>query len=227
LNNHLVGGDTQKKVRNAGTKTNISTMLPRYEASKRVFDISDIAMEKEDVLGPVYYKQLSDGEHQFLHVIGAMILLDSDGVLFLLDEPETHLNPEWRSHFVNTLNECMKTKYKKREQEVILTTHSPFIVSDCKREKVFVFEKKGKDNKVKLPKNPEDETYGTSIEMIYWKIFGKHQTISKMALSELEIIKEKILNNKIGRKEAIQSLLKFGNSMERMEIVELLKKRDK
>ncbi len=225
LNTYLIGVDTQREVKNADIGTNISAMLPKYEARKRLFHISDITLKKRGVKKPVYYRQLSDGEHQFLHVIGAMILLDSYGILFLLDEPETHFNPEWRSQFVSILNECMETKDRRREQEVLLTTHSPFIVSDCRKEKVFIFKKKGKDNKIKPPKNPDFETFGTSIEMIYWNIFGKHETISQMALTELNKIKVKIENNQIGRKEAIKSLLKFGNSMERMKIVELLKKK--
>lgn len=222
LNNYLVGGDTQGNVLKAGLGANISAMLPKYESRKKLFYISDIAFTKEKTKDPVFYNQLSDGEHQFLHVIGTMILLDSEGILFLLDEPETHFNPEWRSQFVSILNECTRKEKNRRQQELLLTTHSPFIVSDCKREKVFVFDKKGKDNKVKLPKNPEDETYGTSIEMIYWKIFGKHQTISKMALNELNEIKNKIIKKEISKVNAARELLKFGNSMERMNITKLL-----
>ena len=222
LNTHLVGGDTQREIKNADIGTNISTMLPRYESSKRLFYISDIALKKRGVKRPVYYKQLSDGEHQFLHVVGAMILLDRDGLLFLLDEPETHFNPEWRSQFVSILNECMETRDKRRKQEVLLTTHSPFIVSDCKKEKVFIFEKKDKHNKVQLPKNPQSETYGSSIEMIYWEIFGKHETISKMALDELNEIKNKIIKKEISKVNAARELLKFGKSMERMNVTKLL-----
>lgn len=223
LNNYLVGGDTQRNVLKAGLGANISEMLPKYESRKKLFYISDIAFIKEKSKNPVFYNQLSDGEHQFLHVIGTMILLDSEGILFLLDEPETHFNPEWRSQFVSILNECTRKETNHRKQELLLTTHSPFIVSDCKKQRVFIFKRKDKNNKVKIPKNPENETYGRSIEMIYWEIFGKHETISKMALNELTNIKNKIINRKISKKEAIKALLNFGNSMERMQIVKLLK----
>jgi len=222
LNNYLVGGDTQRQVLKADLGTNISSMLPKHEANKRLFYISDLAFRKHGTKKPIYYNQLSDGEHQFLHIVGAIILLDSEGALFLLDEPETHFNPDWRSQFVSILNECTSTDEIHRKQEIILTTHSPFIVSDCKTDKVFIFDKKGKDNKVKPPKNPDFQTYGTSIEMIYWNIFGKHETISKMALDDLKKIKEKIINGQISKEAAAKELLKFGNSMERMNITKLL-----
>jgi len=215
LNTHLVGGDTQREVKNADIGTNISTMLPKHEASKRLFYISDIALIKNGVKKPVYYKQLSDGEHQFLHVIGAMILLDSDGVLFLLDEPETHFNPEWRSQFISILNECIDTKNRRREQEIILTTHSPFIVSDCKPEKVFKFFRDLKTQKVDF-EQPRFNTYGASINKITSQLFKKKETISNLVLEEFRDIKKKFDNHTLTQKEASSKLEKFGESIEKM-----------
>ncbi|MGD1844392.1 MAG: hypothetical protein ACFB10_03250 [Salibacteraceae bacterium] len=40
---------------------------------------------------------MSDGEHQFNQIIGTMMLLETPGCLLLLDEPDTHFNPKWRS----------------------------------------------------------------------------------------------------------------------------------
>ena len=215
LNTYLVGGDTQREVKNSKIGTNISTMLPKYEASKRLFYVSDIALKKRGVNKLVYYKQLSDGEHQFLHVIGAMILLDSDGVLFLLDEPETHFNPEWRSQFVSILNECMETKDQRREQEVILTSHSPFIVSDCKPEKVFRFFRDKKTQKVDF-EQPNFNTYGASINQITSKLFKKKETISNLVLEEFKTIKNRFDNSELNKEEASAEMRRFGESIEKM-----------
>ena len=215
LNNHLIGGDTQRDVLKADMGTNISAMLPRHEEKKKIFHISSIALKKTGVRTPVYYEELSDGEHQFLHVIGAMILIDSDGVLFLLDEPETHFNPEWRSKFVSILNECMDTKDKRREQEVVLTTHSPFIVSDCKPEKVFRFYRDSKTRKVNF-EQPDFNTYGASINKITSQLFKKKETISNLVLDEFKAIKKKFDNDKLTKEEASVELERFGESIEKM-----------
>jgi restriction system-associated AAA family ATPase len=223
LNNHLIGAKTQKQIREGDIKTNISALLPKHEEIKKIFNISDIAFKKEGFKEPIYYKQLSDGEHQLLHVVGMMLLVDRVGVLFLLDEPETHFNPDWRSKFVSILNECVQNENGLREQEVILTTHSPFVVSDCKKEKVFIFNKE--NGYVTEPKNPDFQTYGTAIEMIYWHIFGKHETIAKLAFDELKEIEEKVRTNKLTKDETIKELSKYGDSFEKMNIVRLLREK--
>lgn len=226
LNNHLIGKDTQYKIKNIKENINISALLPKYEESKKVFNISDISFKKNNIIKPVYYKQLSDGEHQFLHVVGTLLLMDKLGTLFLFDEPETHFNPEWRSKFVSIINDVLFDKDTYREQELVLTTHSPFIVSDCQKENVYIFEKDS-NLKVKNPKNPEFQTFGTSIEMIYWNVFQKQQSISNVAKSELDKIETKIKRNELNKEQAIDALRKFGDSFEKMNIIKLLREKYK
>jgi len=214
LNNHLIGSKTQKQIREGDIKTNISALLPKHEEVKKIFNISDIAFRKEGLKEPIYYKQLSDGEHQLLHVVGMMLLVDREGTLFLLDEPETHFNPDWRSKFVSILNECVQNENGIREQEVVLTTHSPFIVSDCKPEKVFRFFR-NKNHKIDF-EQPNFNTYGASVNKITSKLFKKKETISNLVLRELKAIKEKFDDKQITQEEAKKALDIFGESIEKM-----------
>lgn len=224
LNNHLITQETQKDVKNAKENTNISALLPKFEESKKVFNISDIAFNKYKNKHPIYYKQLSDGEHQFLHVFGTLLLMDKLGTLFLFDEPETHFNPDWRSKFVSIINDALFYEEIFREQELILTTHSPFIVSDCQKENVYIFEKDS-NLKVKNPKNPKFQTFGTSIEMIYWNVFQKQQSISNVAKNELDKIETKIKSDELNKEQAIDALRKFGDSFEKMNIINILREK--
>ena len=77
--------------------------------------------------------------------------MDADGSLFLFDEPDTHFNPDWRSKLVQLINTSIS---QGRSQELLLTTHSPFIISDCKPQNVFIFERNS-NGKVKKPRNPD------------------------------------------------------------------------
>ena len=225
LNNHLISATTRKIIKEANEKLNISALIPKFEEKEKIFNISDIAFRKLHSKEPIYYKQLSDGEHQFLHVFGTLLLMNQNGTLFLFDEPETHFNPDWRSKFVSIINESIKDEMIPREQELILTTHSPFIVSDCKKENVFKFQRDEQTNKILTPKNPDNETYGTSVDMIYWNIFKKHQSISDVAFSELEVIRKKVNNNELTKDEALKELSRFGDSFEKMNIIGILKKK--
>ena len=187
LNTNLFSRDLRTQIQNAKLGVNLSDLLPKYENNKLLFHIGDLKFSKHYTTEKVFYKQLSDGEHQLMQVMGTLILMDTEGTLFILDEPETHFNPDWRSQFVSLLNECVEKDRK--NQEVVLTSHSPFIVSDCQPENVFIFEKD--ENGVVNAKSvintyPNFNTYGTSVNLITSKIFKRKETIGNYSLSTIE-----------------------------------------
>ncbi|MCU0445096.1 MAG: restriction system-associated AAA family ATPase [Microscillaceae bacterium] len=134
------------------------------------------------------YMQISDGEHQFIHIVGGMIMFDEADteVLYLFDEPDTHFNPQWRTEFFNQLQKVIEHFNK----EIILTTHSPFILGDCRGYNVFVFERKIDESTIQ-PKSSvsfhrsEYETYGANFLNLLSKFFGFEYNISKKAFNEL------------------------------------------
>lgn len=220
LNIHAFTPTLRKTVKEAGQEVNLSTLIPKPEASQLVFSINEITFWKKDVALPIYYKQLSDGEHQLLHVLGAIILFDTEGTLFLLDEPETHFNPEWRSKFVSLINKAVP---EKREQEIILTTHSPFIISDCKPEKVFIFERNEK-NQVVYHK-PDFNTFGASVNLITLKVFGKKETISEVAMDRLRELKSDVEAGILSVEEAQKIIFnELGDSVEKMLALDSINK---
>lgn len=228
LNNRLISKDTRAEIKKADEKVNISALIPTFEENQKIFNISNIGFIKKHVSKPVYYKQLSDGEHQFLHVFGMLLLMDGLGTLFLMDEPETHFNPDWRSKFASTLNELLFDEeiYAEvfREQELVLTTHSPFIVSDCKKENVYKFQRDEKTNKILPLEKPKFETLGASVNKITMQFFGKKDTISSFVIDKLRKIKNDIDNKKIDLEEAQELLDQFGESIEKMAMDEYIKR---
>jgi predicted ATP-binding protein involved in virulence len=72
-------------------------------------------------------------------------ICDAPGLL-LIDEAENHLHPKWQKTFLNSVLEIFPNL------QIIVTTHSPFIVSSVKNAKVFVCKSKGDHSVV------EDET---------------------------------------------------------------------
>src|SRR5438045_8241908 len=97
--------------------------------------------------------------------------------LFLLDEPETHFNPDWRSSFISTLRDCLDEKDNSILRDILITSHSPFIVSDCVSDNVLIFKKpKGKNKTVKVSR-PDFKTFGASVNLLTQQIFHKEETI--------------------------------------------------
>ena len=52
---------------------------------------------------PIYFSEMSEGEQQLLTVVGLMQFTRHEESLFLLDEPDTHLNPMWKLRYLTEL----------------------------------------------------------------------------------------------------------------------------
>ncbi|WP_114819238.1 restriction system-associated AAA family ATPase [Chryseobacterium sp. KLBC 52] len=172
-------------------------------------------------------RQLSDGEQQFLHTLGICLMLQNKRTLLLLDEPETHFNPEWRSKFINILR---KTLHAGNDnfllKDIILTSHSPFIISDCFPDKVIVFEKG------KQPQNAQEkdiDTFGTSVNILTNKIFKRKNTIGEYSLEKLNNYRKRFLETDDLEGLIDELNLELGDSIEKVllikEMTDLINKR--
>lgn len=224
LNIHLHGVDTRRQIKDAPSMTydNLSYMVPVPLRKKLIFVLDKIRLNKKDEEELIKYKNLSDGEHQLMHVLGSIMLLNTSGSILLYDEPETHFNPDWRSQLITLINKATEEKKKEdkiRKQEIFITSHSPFIVSDCRRERVFIFEK----GKVR---NPEMNTYGASVNLITMKVFGKTETISEISDSKLKEIRLLFDQQQLTKEQALQHTEEFGESIEKTLLLDYLRKRN-
>lgn len=211
LNIHLNEKSLRTRIKNSVLDDNLSALLPKPAQNKLLFAIDDIAFKKKDATVSIYYRELSDGEHQLLHVLGTIMLMDLPGTLFIMDEPETHFNPEWRSKFVNILNKLVGIQNEIREQEIVLTSHSPFIVSDCQSEHVFIFERDPQTRLIKKPENPDFNTFGASVNLITAKVFRKRETISGMANDRLTKLKEDVITKAKSKEQAVAEIDELGD----------------
>jgi restriction system-associated AAA family ATPase len=227
---------TRKFVVNAYKTFNISDELSKPDPSGLIFRIEKIRIKKKNndksKTDLIYYKSLSDGEHQLNEVIGSVMMMEEDTCLFLMDEPDTHFNPKWRAKMVTMLNKVSGRGYDKdenpeniRKHEIIITTHSPFIISDNYKEDVYKFVRNEEELKINSPKH---ETYGTSITFLMKQIFERDVTISDYANKELQKFKKDLKNisdenlkNKMI--DAIEErLIDFGESVEKFDMYNYL-----
>lgn len=173
LNIYNYSDEIRKQVKEAssGTDKNISDLIPTLPKKDNVFYIDELKLKKKTGRKKeLYYKNLSDGEHQFLHVIGTLMLMEEESTIFLLDEPTTHFNPDWRSKFIFTINEIYKLRrdrVQEARQLITLSTHSPFVLSDNKTKNILWFQRKNGQPSI----NELDfETYGASVDYIMKRI---------------------------------------------------------
>ena len=163
----------------------VSETVPVLASDERIMRFKNFWVTKTDVNKSVLLKSFSDGEHQLLHILGLCLLFKNTQSLFLLDEPETHFNPDWRANFVTRLNQCFDGS---SDHEMLITTHTPFLISDSRPEKVLVF---NKSNGVVSVRHPNYNTLGASINKITMATFGKRETIGLRAQTVLEDLRRR------------------------------------
>jgi restriction system-associated AAA family ATPase len=165
----------------------LNETVPTPASHERIARFKDSRLIKKGISEEIYLKNLSDGEHQLLHTIGLCLLFRHEPVLFLLDEPETHLNPDWRASYISTLRAALEADEATKNvmREVLLTSHSPFIISDCHKENVLVFTKDPMTQKVTCDR-PQFQTFGASATLITNEIFDRPETIGDFANDELK-----------------------------------------
>jgi len=196
--------------------------LPTGSPEQNVFYFLDYLILKHVEGEPkpieLLLRNFSDGEHQFLHTMGICLMLKDRSSLLLLDEPETHFNPGWRAKFIKVLNDSIKAGGgNNMMKEILLSSHSPFIISDCMPNNVIVFEKNEITGSIsaKTANELNIRTFGTSIEEISDKIFKYEQSIGELSNFELE----KIDFNKIKTEEDVikakKSIQHLGDSIEK------------
>jgi predicted ATPase len=162
------------------------------------------------------YKHLSDGEHQFIQIFTAVILFARDDSIFLLDEPESHFNPAWRAKFIFLLEELLGESQK--STEFLISTHSPYLVSACKKANVikFVRDEKGVEHQPL-----EDETYGASFDVLLKLLFDMKGLVSEIAKRDLQ----NIVQSDLTTDEKVKKLEdEFGDSYEKRLLINMLNK---
>lgn len=130
----------------------------RYAEGAYIGDLIDevrITVKKRDEHGgKVSFAQLSEGELQMLTVLGLMRITREDHCLFLLDEPDTHLNPIWKLRYFDDIEGVVSldgSRVMQGESQVLITTHDPMMVGSLKREQVHILRQEGDRTLVVMP----------------------------------------------------------------------------
>jgi restriction system-associated AAA family ATPase len=227
LNDLVLSKKTRDRFRRDTRTRRFASRLPEPQDEDKVFRFERVRFRKQETDQTtddkeVDYVSLSDGEHQLGQLLGTFCMLSSPNVLFLLDEPESHFNPQWRVEFISrildlpTKNGDRRKDSRAAKQDCLLTTHAPFIPSDMHRDKVFIFSKDKSEN-IRI-RNPEVETFGTTFDTIIEECFGVRPPISQRSRDKIgELMKSK---NPEEIREGIQDL---GSSIEKAFLADHLR----
>lgn len=96
-----------------------------------------VRLKKND--GSVTFRELSEGEQQLLTVLGLLRFTAENESLFLLDEPDTHLNPRWCVDYLGYLKSFVGQNSGGHDNShIVLTTHNPLAIAELVKEQVQI-----------------------------------------------------------------------------------------
>ncbi|WP_115616364.1 AAA family ATPase [Chromobacterium vaccinii] len=137
--------------------------------------------------GDIEFKQLSEGELQMLTVLGLMRITREDHCLFLLDEPDTHLNPIWKLRYFNDIEGVLTSDdgvLVQGESQILITTHDPMMVGSLKREQVHILRREADRTVVQ---SPFEHPQGMGVAgLLKSELFGLPSTLDPQTLDDLQ-----------------------------------------
>lgn len=137
------------------------------------------------------FNALSEGERQLLTVLGLMKFTREDESLFLLDEPDTHLNPRWKLDYFDQVQKILDFKIPGSEKtawdssQIILTTHDPLMLTSLNAGQVRVItEKSG----VKIAEIPDQDPINLGVEAIIQSdLYGIRTSLDKKIQEKIDL----------------------------------------
>lgn len=144
----------------------------------------------------VSFNELSEGQKQILLTVGMLRLNQEEDSLYLLDEPDTQLNPKWSREFLSIIKSFVT--YQKTSQ-FILTSHNPLTFSSLEKSEVIILEKS--QDHILRSRQPDRDPKGMGVSSILTSEFFDLETSFDMETYKiiqerrtLLALKEKSLN---------------------------------
>jgi predicted ATPase len=169
-------------------------------------DVSDLIREVmvwvtrgNDAAGNVGFADLSDGERQLLMVLGLIRISRGKRVLFLLDEPDTHLNPHWQHSYLKLIEDWTGIAADADKCHIILTSHNPLTIAALTRNEVRVMHSDSNSDVVQVD-TPFVDPKGLGVAGVLTDIFGMQSTLD---LPTQKLIDDR---NKLARKTKLSDM---------------------
>src|SRR4051794_584559 len=142
-----------------------------------------IRVKIRECAGSLTFRELSEGEQQLLTVVGLLRFTKEQEPLFLLDEPDTHLNPAWGMEYLDTLRTIADTG---SDSQIIIATHDPLMVAGFRRQQVLVLERDGATGHI-VAQHPDIDPRGMGVSgILKSSMFGLRTTLDLPTQAKLD-----------------------------------------
>lgn len=177
-------------------KSHITDLVREYFSLQYVDEIASLFLSHK----PFGESSLSSGEYMMLSLFGRINSIfeeiidkpeieENSSFLMLIDEAELGLHPQWQKNFISNLLDFINKRFVNHSVQILLTSHSPFILSDIPKHCVILLDKN--ENNVIVIKGlaKSHNTFGTNIHELFTDSFflqdGLMGEFSRSKINEL------------------------------------------
>ena len=148
----------------------------------------------------------------FEEIFGWRSIPMKDNILLLLDEVDLYMHPEWQRQLLNMLSERLSLEFPGKSIQVIISTHSPLVLSDVPSRNIIYLEQN--DGNCSIAHGPEmGETFGANLFSLLRESFFLKKSLGEYAFTRIDaVIKD--LND---LKDALEKPDNAGTDIEKLK----------
>jgi predicted ATPase len=180
-----------------GTQQELFKALESTYISQLIREVR-IRVRSRNVDGPLTFRELSEGEQQLLMVLGLLRFTKESESLFLLDEPDTHLNPAWSLRYLEFLRKIAGTQ---ENSHIVLATHDPLVIAGLTRSEVRIMLRDDVSGRVKAVPPTEDPKGMGVAGLLTSDVYGLRSELDLETLGSLDEKRELASKETLTEKE--------------------------
>lgn len=136
---------------------------------------------------------LSEGQRQLIKMLGMLGICKNEDCLILLDEPDAHMNPQWKYGIKKIMDGCLE---EAQNAQAIIATHDPLLVNGVPKEFIRIFENLEGRTIVHVP---TEDTAGMGIDgLLQSQYYGLKSTLDIGTQDLLEEKRNLLVKRKAG-----------------------------
>lgn len=128
-------------------------------------------------------EELSEGQRQLIKVLGMLGICKKEDCLILLDEPDAHMNPQWKYGIKKIMDGCLQAA---TNAQAIIATHDPLVINGVDKNFIRIFDMVEGKSVVRVP---TEDAVGMGIDgLLQSQYYGLETTLD---IETQELLEEK------------------------------------
>ena len=161
--------------------------------------------------------KLSTGEFFFLelfarlHAYSEKLNKEDGSIFFLFDEVDLGFHPAWQRRIINILINSLPKMFPNKNIQIVVTSHSPFIISDLPNVNTIFLNKDKETGYCIVKDSLKDmkQTFGANIHTLLSDSFFMESLMGEFAQEKIKTAIKHISQKNLAHKSEVESLIKM------------------